>query len=57
MPSLAAALAATAAGWIVDGLLERSFGWGVTMILSFVVSVAVFFAARKWLIDLREGRL
>ena len=57
MPSVAAALAATAAGWIVDSLLEPSFGWGMTVILSFVVSVAVFFAARKWLIDLREGRL
>ena len=57
MPSLAAGLAATAAGWIVDSLLEPSFGWGVTVILSFVVSVVVFFATRKWLIDLREGRV
>ena len=53
MPSIGAALAALLAGWLVDGLLQPYLGAGVTLVLSFAVSTVVFFAARKWLRDLR----
>jgi hypothetical protein len=42
------------AGWMVDGMLEPIFGQGPTLFLSFVVSTVVFYAAYKFLKDLRD---
>lgn len=53
MPSIGAGLAAMLAGWIVDGLLQPYLGAGATLVLSFAVSTVVFFAARRWLLELR----
>jgi hypothetical protein len=53
VPALAAGLVASLAGWIVDDLVEPYFGMGFALILSFVTSTVVFYAARKWLIELR----
>ena len=53
MPSLGAALAAMLAGWILDAALEPLLGVGPTLVLSFTASTVVFFAAKKWLRDLR----
>jgi uncharacterized membrane protein YjjP (DUF1212 family) len=53
VPSLAAAVVASLAGWMVDDLVQPFLGMGFAFFLSFVVSTVVFYAARKWLIDLR----
>ena len=53
MPSLAAAIAASLAGWILDGLFEQYLGMGATLVLSFVVSTLTFFYVRRWLVELR----
>jgi hypothetical protein len=48
-------MAAFIAGWLVDDLLDPLVGVNVTLLLSFVISTVVFFWARRWLIDLRDG--
>jgi hypothetical protein len=53
MPALGAALAAMLAGWIIDAALEPLLGVGPTLVVSFAASTVAFFAARKWLEDLR----
>jgi uncharacterized membrane protein YdjX (TVP38/TMEM64 family) len=53
MPALGAALAAMLAGWIIDAAFEPFLGVGPTLVLSFAASTVAFFAARKWLEDLR----
>lgn len=53
MPSIAAALVASLAGWMVEGLLQPLLGTGVAVVLSLACSTVVFFVARKWLLDLR----
>ena len=53
MPSLGAGLAAMLAGWIIDAALEPYLGMGLTLIISFAGSTAVFFVALKWLKELR----
>jgi hypothetical protein len=53
MPSIGAGLAATLAGWVVDGLLQPYLSTGLTLLLSFAVSTVVFFVARRWLHELR----
>jgi len=55
MTNLVAALLAMAVGWAIDALCRPHLGTGVTLILSFVVSTIVFFVARNWLNELRNG--
>jgi hypothetical protein len=38
---------------MVDGLLQPYLGTVPTLVLSFACSTIVFFAARRWLIELR----
>jgi hypothetical protein len=51
--AIGAGLAALLAGWMVESLLQPALGTGVTLLVSFAASTAVFFIARKWLIGLR----
>ena len=53
MPTLVAGLVASVAGWAMDDLLQPLLGTGLTLVLSFVCSTVIFFAMRKWLVDLR----
>ena len=53
MPTLGATMAAMLAGWLIDAALDPLLGTGVTLTLSLVASTVVFFAAKKWLKDLR----
>jgi hypothetical protein len=55
MPSLAAGLIASIAGWIVDAMVEPFVGIGARILIGFVVSVYVYVYARNWLIKLRDG--
>jgi hypothetical protein len=53
MPSLYAGLLASLAGWLIVDLIQPFLGQVPAFVLSFVGSAAIFFVARKWLIDLR----
>ncbi len=53
MPSLAAGLVASLAGWMIDDMVGPFLGSGITLVLSFACSTALFFVARRWLIELR----
>jgi hypothetical protein len=53
VPSLAAAVVASLAGWILDELFQPFLGVGVTLVFSLVASTLVFFYMRRWLVDLR----
>jgi len=55
VPTIGASLAATLAGWVIDGLVQPLLGTGMALVLSFALSTVVFFVARNWLIDLRGG--
>jgi len=55
VPTLGGSVMALLAGWLLDAMLEPLFGTGPTLVLSFVGSTVVFFFARKWLNDLRDG--
>jgi len=53
MPSLAAGLVASVAGWMLDGVLQPFLGVGARAVLSLVCSTVIFFIARRWLRELR----
>ena len=55
MPSIGAGVVAMLAGWIIDAMFEPFLGSGVTLFVSFLASTVIFFMARKWLRDLRDG--
>ncbi len=53
MPTLAAGLVASIAGWVIDGVFRSYLGTGVTLVISLAGSTVVFFVVRNWLVDLR----
>jgi hypothetical protein len=53
VPTLVAGLVASAAGWAMDDMLQPLLGTSPTLVLSFLGSTLLFFAMRKWLVDLR----
>jgi hypothetical protein len=53
MPSLAAGLMASVAGWLIDDLVQPYLGVGARVVLSLVCSTVIFFIARRWLRELR----
>ncbi len=55
MPSIGAGVAATLAGFMIDGVFQPLLGTGPTLLLSFVVSTVVFFVVKRWLKNLRDG--
>lgn len=55
MPALGGSVAALLAGWLIDAMLDPFLGTGPTLLVSLVGSTVVFFFARKWLKDLRDG--
>jgi hypothetical protein len=56
MPTVIAALAASAAGWISDGAVRPMAGTATSMVVGLVVSTLVFLRARRFFEDLRDGR-
>ena len=53
MPTLAAALAASLAGWMIEDVTQPYLGLAFALVLSLACSTGVFYAARRWLTDLR----
>jgi uncharacterized membrane protein YdjX (TVP38/TMEM64 family) len=55
LPSIGAGVVAIFAGWIIDDMLQPLLGMGLTLLVSFAGSTVIFFVARKWLRELRDG--
>ena len=53
MPSIAAALIASIAGWIVDAVAGSSIGLTGRIFLGIVITTYVYVYVRNWLRDLR----
>jgi uncharacterized membrane protein YeaQ/YmgE (transglycosylase-associated protein family) len=53
VPSIAAAIIASLAGWILDALIEPFLGIAGRIFAGIVVSAFVYVYARNWLIQLR----
>ena len=53
MPSIAAGLVASVAGWLIDDVVQPYLGVGARVVLSLVCTTVIFFVARRWLIQLR----
>jgi hypothetical protein len=43
------------AGWFVDEVLQAYLGTSLTLMVSFVGSTVIFFVARRWLKEMRDG--
>jgi hypothetical protein len=56
VPYLLATVAASAAGWLCDGVARPIAGDGGGMAFGFVVSTIVFFRAKQYFTDMRDGR-
>jgi len=55
VPSIAAALIASIAGWIVDAAIAPFMGIGGRIFVGLVASTVVYVYARIWLLKLRDG--
>jgi hypothetical protein len=55
MPSLAAALIASIGGWVIDALIEPFFGMEVRILVGLVDGILIYYYARRWLVNLRDG--
>ncbi|HUQ87619.1 MAG TPA: hypothetical protein VM096_08680 [Vicinamibacterales bacterium] len=53
MPSLAAALIASIAGWVLDAIVSPFLGITGRILISIVVTTYIYVYARNWLRDLR----
>lgn len=53
VPSIAAAIIASLAGWIIDAAIESFLGIGGRILVGLTVSTLVYVYARNWLIQLR----
>ena len=55
MPSLAAALIASIAGWVIDALIEPFVGIEVRILVGLVDGILIYYYARQKLVNLRDG--
>jgi hypothetical protein len=55
VPSLAAAIIASIAGWVVDALIADFLGIGARIFIGIAVSTYVYVYARNWLLRLKNG--
>ncbi len=53
MPSLAAAIIASLAGWLLDAIIAPIAGLALRILIGIVVTTYVYVYARNWLSDLR----
>lgn len=53
MPSLAAAIIASIAGWILDAIVSPFIGLAGRIFLGIAVTTYIYVYARNWLRDLR----
>ena len=55
MPSLAAALIASVGGWIIDALIASFVGIEIRIFVGIIDGILLYFYARRWLVNLRDG--
>ena len=53
MPSIAAAIIASLAGWTIDVLIAPYLGFAPRLFIGIVVTTYIYVYARNWLRDLR----
>ena len=53
MPSIAAAIIASLAGWVVDAMIQPFLGIAARIFIGIFVGVYVYVYARNWLTGLR----
>ena len=53
MPSIAAAIIASLAGWIIDALIAQYLGLAPRIFIGIIVTTYLYVYARNWLLDLR----
>jgi len=56
VPSLAAALIASIGSWVIDSMVGSFLGFEARIFLSLIDSTLIYFYARRWLLQLRDGR-
>ena len=56
MPSLAAAIIASVAGWLIDALVSNFLGLTGRVMVGIVTTTYIYVYARNWLRDLSGGR-
>lgn len=56
MPSIAAAIIASLAGWVIDAIIEPVVGIGGRLFVGLVTSAFIYVYARNWLVKLRDGQ-
>jgi hypothetical protein len=55
VPSIAAALIASVAGWVIDAIVSSFLGLAGRVLVGFVLTTYIYVYARNWLKDL-SGR-
>ena len=53
MPSLAAAVMASLAGWMIDAIIAPYLGLGARIFVGIILSIYVYVYARNWLLALK----
>jgi hypothetical protein len=56
VPALAAALITSIGSWIVDSVIAPYAGIEIRLFVGIIDSILIYFYARRWLINLRDGR-
>ena len=56
MPSLAAAIIASAAGWLIDAFVSNFLGLTGRVMVGIVITTYIYVYARNWLRDLSGRR-
>jgi hypothetical protein len=55
MPSLAAGLVASIGSYVIDALIADFVGMEVRIFVGLIDSILIYFYARRWLVNLRDG--
>jgi hypothetical protein len=55
MPSLAAGLIASIGSYVIDALIGDYVGMGTRLFIGLIDSILLYYYARRWLVNLRDG--
>jgi hypothetical protein len=55
VPSLAAALIASIGSYFIDALIADFVGIEIRIFVGIIDSILIYFYARRWLVNLRDG--
>lgn len=55
MPSLAAGLIASIGSYVIDAVIADYAGMGLRIFVGIIDSILLYYYARRWLVNLRDG--